>query len=629
MIVWGDTRRVVLASAALASVVGVGVAALMPVSSVDAQSAVRFETQSLREDVPNAATEREVAPRYASIRSWISAVGAAAAAADLSGAGRAADYCLVDPRDDSVTVGNADPGRADYAPVQLRADDLPMDHTMAPMGCVPADLDEDGDQDLIVYYWGRSPIVFLRVDSGESLPTTSSFAAHEMVSPAAVWNTTALNVGDLDGDGHLDVMVGNYFPDGARVLDPQAAHDTGTVMQDSMSLAHNAGVNRVFRTVPTGTPNEMPSLIDHSTAFPRDSATSWTLAFGLQDLTDDLLPEIYVANDFGPDNLLVNRSQPGSIAFEEIRAQRDPFTPKSKNLGHDSFKGMGVAFSYAPGAELPSIMVSNITSEYALHESNFFFEPTGGSGDIDAGRVAYADHSEELGVSRSGWSWDVKAIDVDNNGVDDFLQATGFVAGEKNGWPQLQELAMANDALLQLPEVWQTVDESTDLSGHEPDRLWLARDGRYFDVGAATGLDVGAVSRGIAVSDLDGDGRLDVIVAKQWAASEIALNATPAERVGTSVYLEVHGAAGASRPAIGAQVRVVSEADSEREQLYPANGHAGVSAPAVHLAPQDAATAEIEVRWRDAAGLHTARTTLPEAPISHVLLNEDGTVTVK
>ena len=34
--------------------------------------------------------------------------------------------------------------------------------TMAPMGCLPGDMDEDGRMDLLVYYWGRSPIAFLR-----------------------------------------------------------------------------------------------------------------------------------------------------------------------------------------------------------------------------------------------------------------------------------------------------------------------------------------------------------------------------------------------------------------------------------------------------------------------------------
>ena len=38
--------------------------------------------------------------------------------------------------------------------------------TMAPMGCLPGDLNEDGLMDLLVYYWGRTPIAFLHRDTG-------------------------------------------------------------------------------------------------------------------------------------------------------------------------------------------------------------------------------------------------------------------------------------------------------------------------------------------------------------------------------------------------------------------------------------------------------------------------------
>src|SRR4051812_34356512 len=53
---------------------------------------------------PNARTERAVAPGLRDIRGWISSVGAAVALTDFRGLGRSADACLVDPRDDAVTL---------------------------------------------------------------------------------------------------------------------------------------------------------------------------------------------------------------------------------------------------------------------------------------------------------------------------------------------------------------------------------------------------------------------------------------------------------------------------------------------------------------------------------------------
>ena len=71
---------------------------------------------------------------------------------------------------------------------------------------------------------------------------------------------------------------------------------------------------------------------------------SWTLAIGAADLDGDLLPEIYFANDFGPDRLLHNRSRPGELRFALLEGNKTLTTPNSKVVGRDSFKGMGVDF---------------------------------------------------------------------------------------------------------------------------------------------------------------------------------------------------------------------------------------------------------------------------------------------
>jgi hypothetical protein len=54
----------------------------------------------------------------------------------------------------------------------------------------------------------------------------------------------------------------------------------------------------------------------------------WTLAMGAADLDGDLLPELYLANDFGPDRLLHNRSTTGHLRFAVLEGRRDFTTPK-------------------------------------------------------------------------------------------------------------------------------------------------------------------------------------------------------------------------------------------------------------------------------------------------------------
>ncbi|MFI6094793.1 FG-GAP repeat domain-containing protein [Lentzea sp. NPDC051213] len=579
-----------------------------------------FEVTKLNSAPADAKYVRTVAPGLNAINGWISAVGAAVALTDLRGLGRSADACLVDPRDDSVRLlpvpGVGGPG---YEPIKLVPDGLPYDSTMAPMGCTPADVDEDGDVDFAVYYWGRSPVIFF--NTGET--GKPRFRATELVEPVAVWNSTGLNAADVDGDGHLDLMVANYFPDGARVLDPNATTDSRMFMQHSMALANNSGVNRLLLTSPTGSPDTMPKLKDASTAMTDEVARSWTLAIGMQDMTGDGLPEIYLANDFGPDHLLVNRSTPGNVRLEEVVGDRDLVTPKSEVLGRDSFKGMGVAFTYPDNTDLPTMVVSNITTPFALHESNFAFTPTGTGADLLRGKVPFTDRSEALGLARSGWSWDVKAGDFDNDGVDELLQATGFLKGERNKWPQLQELALGNDDLLRFPQAWPNFRPGDDLSGHENNPFWVrGPDKRYSDLAGRIGIGETWNSRGIALGDVDGDGRLDALVSNQWEDSVLLRNKSPDTRAAASVRLEVPAANG-TRPAIGAQIRT----GSAKAQLYPANGHVGVSAAEVHVALGDQSE-RAEVTWRDRTGLHHAEVDI-KAGRQSLLLRPDGTVVAR
>ncbi|XKK41744.1 FG-GAP-like repeat-containing protein [Nocardiopsis sp. ARC36] len=628
--------HVVRVAVALALVGVLAVLTLRPAptdaEAADLAAAFSFSQLALNEEPAGAAHLREVAPALEHFAGWISAVGAAVALTDLRGTGLPADACLVDPRDDGVTL-RAVPGSGteEYPPVELRPDDLPYDATMAPMGCVPADLDDDGDTDLLVYYWGRSPVLFLNTSGpGDgSPPTPEGFTAHELVEPMQVWNTTTLNVADIDGSGHLDILIGNYFPDGARVLDPEADDGARMQMQDGMGMADNAGRNRLLLTVPTGEPDTPPRITDAGTALPEEAVTGWTLATGLQDMTGDGLPEIYVANDFGNDHLLVNRSTPGDVSLEAVGGDRDLTTPKSGVLGNDSYKGMGVTFTYADGAELPTIVVSNITTPYALHESNFAFVPDGDGQDLLEGRAPFRQDSESLGLSRSGWSWDVKAGDFDNNGVDELMQATGFLQGDVDRWPLLQELAMGNDELLRYPWAWPAFGEGDDLSGHEHNPFWVrGEDGRYADLAAPVGLDSTEVSRGIALGDVNGDGLLDAVVANQWENSTVLVNeAEAAPGIVLRPLVPVTAAEDGWRPATGATVTVREGGSPEQtRQLYPANGHTGVSADTVHLAAPETGPLPVTVSWRSATGtVHSVDMDL--SPGTHTLhLEDDGTV---
>src|ERR1017187_7649472 len=347
----------------------------------------RFEKSVLPEvPGPEQRWVRPVNPSLRRIASWISSVGAAVALNDLDGDGLPNDVCYVDVRTDQVIVAPVPGTPARYQPFALSPAPLRFDRdTMAPMGCLPGDMDEDGRMDILVYYWGRSPIAFLR--RGAQM-NAAAFTPVEIDNRGERWFTNAATFADLDGDGHADLIVGNYFPDGSRILDAHATNQEH--MQHSMSRAFNGGRKHLLRWVGPAQFREQTGVLSD------EVSRGWTLAIGAADLDGDLLPEIYFANDFGPDRLLYNRSTPGHFRFELLHGERTLTVPRSKVLGNDSFKGMGVDFADLNGDGYPDIFVSNIAMKYALLESHFVFESTGHPELMKQGIAPYVDRSEPL-----------------------------------------------------------------------------------------------------------------------------------------------------------------------------------------------------------------------------------------
>ena len=554
---------------------------------------------------------REVHPSLRDIASWISSVGAGVALNDLDGDGLANDLCTVDPRVDKALVEPVPGTGARYAMFALDPAPLPYDaRTTAPMGCLPGDWNEDGRMDLLVYYWGRPPIAFLRRATVSTL-SAAAFRPVEVASGQQIWNTNALTSADVDGDGHLDLIVGNYFPDGMRVLDGRAldyAH-----MHRSMSRSENGGKNRLllWQGGSSG-PEPTVRFKDVDGAFDGQTTYSWTLAVGAADLDGDLRPEIYFGNDFGNDRLLHNLSTPGHPRFAVLEGRKTFTTPSSKVLGRDSFKGMGIDFADVNGDGILDMYVSNIAQNYALEESHFVWVSTGNLAAMRDGVAPWVDRGETLGLSRSGWGWDARFADFDGDGVPEAIQAVGFLRGEKNRWPELHELAMGNDNNMDHPAMWPHFTPGDDLSGHLHNPFFVrARDGRYYDLAPELGLDDSHVSRGIAIADVDGDGDLDFAIADQWEPSWFFRNDSPRRNASLELDLRLPAPDGLSRPAVGAAAtvylpggrRLVGQADG-------GSGHSGKRAPEIFFglgAVPPGTPLRVSVRWRDGRGqVHAA-----------------------
>ncbi|HEV8239873.1 MAG TPA: CRTAC1 family protein [Thermoanaerobaculia bacterium] len=635
-------RHAVRLAAAILVLVAYGFARLPHASEAERrQLAARFAfTRLPLAEPPHAGeprTVRRVHPSLRKISAWVSALGAAVALGDVDGDGLPNDSCLVDPRFDQAIVAPV-PGTGDrYAAFVLDPAPFRVDETMAPMGCLPGDFNEDGRTDFVVTYWGRPPLAFLRLAAGAEAsapPTAAAYRAVELAPAGERWYTNTVTSADVDGDGHLDLIIGNYFRDGARILD---THGTGEeVLNQSLSRAGNGGTNRIllWRSATAGAEPDV-RFADLESPFDEATRFAWTLSVGAADLDGDLLPEIYFGNDFGPDRLLYNHSQPSEPRFTPVFGERRFTDPQSRVLGRDSFKGMGLDFADLNGDGVLDIYVSNIAQPWALQESHYVWMSDASPARLRDGIAPYRDQGEELGLGRSGWSWDARFADFDNDGVPEAVQAVGFVRGVTNRWPELHEIAMGNDQDFMHPRFWHFFRPGDDLSGHLHDPFFVrGADGRYEDVAAELGLDDSHVTRGIAIADVDGDGDLDFAIANQWEPSYFFRNDAP--HAGAALELDLRlpiaaaaaGISGASRPAIGAEATLrLPDGRRMTAQVDGGSGHSGERAPMLHfglgaMAPRT--PLRVELRWRDGAGRPRAGA-LTLTPGRHrVLLAGDG-----
>ncbi|HEX7842345.1 MAG TPA: FG-GAP-like repeat-containing protein, partial [Kofleriaceae bacterium] len=280
------------------------------------------------------------------------------------------------------------------------------------------------------------------------------------------------------------------------------------------------------------------------------------------------------------------------------------------------FKGMGVDFGDVDRDGDDDIVVSNIASPWALLESNFLFINDGRPGE-PPGAARLVDRSEALGVSRGGWAWDVRFGDFDDDGWLEIVQANGFVKGEVNRWPDLQELATSNDVLLHHPGAWPHFTRGDDLSGRQRNRFFArSGDQPFVDVAEQLGLPADDVSRGLATGDVDGDGDLDLVVANQWEDSQVLINDSPRRNRALSLRLQLPAWPGPLRvepgskalgsPAIGASVAIaLPDGTRLTQQVDGGAGHSGKSAPVIHVGLGQIAADRalpLDIRYRDRTG---------------------------
>ena len=425
---------------------------------------------------------------------------------------------------------------------ELGVADLNKRGTGTSMGSVWGDYDNDGYDDLFLYKWGQAQLFHNDQGTGFTRVTDQLEGLPDWINAnTAIWF-------DYDNDGLLDLFVGGFYRADLNLWDLE----TTRMMPESYEYAQNGGRNYLFHNEGDGTFTEVGAEMGLTT-------TRWTLAADAYDLNGDGYEELFLANDFGIDELYLNEDGTG---FREIG--------RESNISRVPKSGMNATFGDVLNRGKPALYVSNISEDGVLIQGNSLWVPRSGSGETPR----FEDIATAMGVDLAGWSYGAQFGDLNNDGWQDLFVTNGYVSGEKREsyWYDFSKVAGGHEEIIADAANWPAM-EGRSLSGYQQSRVWINDGaGNFQDVAQAVGGASTLDGRAVALADLFGDGSLDVLVAHQRGPLHIYRNETAPSRHWIAFHLE---GTTSNRSAIGARVHLHWDG---KEQVQRVSGGSGFSA---------------------------------------------------
>jgi hypothetical protein len=399
-------------------------------------------------------------------------------------------------------------------------------------GAAVADYDRDGWPDLLVTGYGRLALFHNEPDGhgGRRFVEVTKQAGltDDLWSTSAAW-------ADLDGDGFPDLYVCHYV-DWSPAHNPRCLGFDGKSRDICPPANFEALPHRLYRNQGDGTFRDVSREAGLRLEHPRREYGKGLGVLAV-DVDGDGKPDLYVANDMTDNFLYHNRSTPGRIRLEEVGlesgvARDDRGAPNGS---------MGLAVADYDGCGRPSLWVTNYELEdHALYHN-----------DCAGGRPRFHFSTQVAGISAIGQThvgWGTGFLDVDHHGGEDLF----FAAGHPNHFPRAP-------------------------GSHRAQRPVLLRnlgEGRFRDASAAAGPYFQAEhnGRGVALGDLDNDGRVDLVISHLNEPVVLLRN----EAGGGNHWLGVELVGRGHRDVVGA--RLTLEAGGRRQTRYATGGGSYASA---------------------------------------------------
>jgi hypothetical protein len=313
---------------------------------------------------------------------------------------------------------------------------------------------------------------------------------------------------DLDYDGDLDIYLLRYW----------GSHDmfnltTPYIYVNNLYNANNGGENSVFINNGNG------GFFDKTKIWGGNDG-HWSYDAAFADFNDDGITDLYISNDYGPDQLF-------ELGDKKLINRSDRFEVPDRRYG------MNASLGDLHNDDKPSLFVSNAFEgpPFGL-TGNFLWK-------FEDSRTT--DLAREMNVMKCGFAWGASFVDWNVDGWTDLYVANGFISTktmpdsviprylekEANIYNALQIRTLPGELSSDIRN-WVSFSKDVGLHRKQRDCLFMNYDNKFMvDLAAYHNLDpLHGDNRAVGVLDLENDGDLDMIITSRNLPTTVLENIT-------------------------------------------------------------------------------------------------------